>query len=73
MKREAESVELNEKIEKQRKFLTESYSADVITINVPPIEISSSEIRNGDDEVRKKYLPPAVYEYIKEKNLYADK
>lgn len=73
MRREAETDEINAKIERQKKFLTESYGADVITINVPPIEISSSEIRSGSDEIRKKYLPPAVYDYIKEKKLYADK
>ncbi len=70
MKREAKNAEITEKIEKQTKFLTESYGADIITIDVPPIEISSSEIRKGDDETRKKYLPPAVYDYIKEKKLY---
>ncbi len=73
MKREAENAEITENIEKQTEFLTESFGADIITINVPPIEISSSDIRNGDDETRKKYLPPAVYDYIKEKKLYEAK
>ena len=73
MKRETEHGEIDVKIAEQRKFLTESYGADIITVDVTPIEISSSEIRNGDDEFRKKYLPSAVYDYIKEKNLYADR
>ncbi len=73
MKREAESGEITEKIEKQTKFLTESFGADIITIDVPPIEISSSDIRDGDDETRKRYLTPAVYDYIKEKGLYEAK
>lgn len=73
MKREAENAKITEKIKLQTEFLTESFGADIITIDVPPIEISSSEIRNGDDETRKKYLPPAVYDYIKEKKLYDSK
>lgn len=73
MKREAENTEITEKIKLQTEFLTESFGADIITIDVPPIEISSSEIRNGDDETRKKYLPTAVYDYIKEKKLYDSK
>ena len=73
MKREAENMEISEKIEKQRKFLIESFKADITTIDVPPIEISSSEIRSGNDEIRKKYLPPTVYNYIKEKKLYEAK
>lgn len=73
MKREAENTEITEKIKLQTEFLTESFGADIITIDVPPIEISSSEIRTGDDEIRKKYLPTAVYDYIKEKKLYDSK
>ena len=73
MKREADSGEIAEKIEKQTRFLKETYNADIITIDVPPIEISSSEIRSGGDILQKKYLPPAVYEYIKEKKLYGVK
>lgn len=58
-------------IEQQKKFLTSKYGADVITIDDDPIAISSSEIRNGSDEIRKKYLPPLVYDYILENHLYA--
>lgn len=71
MLREEETDEITEKVEKQKKFLKESYGADIITVDAPPIEISSSDIRHGDDSLRKKYLPKAVYDYIKEKKLYA--
>lgn len=71
MLREAESPELSERAEAQTRFLTERYGADIIKINAPPVEISSSEIRGGSDAVRRKYLPRSVYEYIKEKKLYA--
>ncbi len=73
IRRENKNPEINEKIQNQKKYLTENYGAKLITIDVPPIEISSSEIRHGDDELRKKYLPEKVYKYIKEKNLYAIK
>lgn len=46
------------------------YNADIIFINSPAIEISSSDIRNGDDNIRKKYLPEKVYNYVKEHRLY---
>lgn len=73
MKRESDGGEAAERIDSQMRFLKESYGADIINIDVPPIEISSSEIRSGDDEMRKKYLPHAVYDYIKEKKLYGVK
>ena len=72
MLREEETPEIIEKVEEQKKFLKESYGADIITVDAPPIEISSSDIRHGDDALRRKYLPKAVYDYVKEKNLYAE-
>ena len=70
MKRETESPEITEAIEKQTVFLSEKFKADIITVDISPIEISSSQIRSGDDDLRQKYLPKKVYLYIKEHSLY---
>lgn len=71
MPREAEiSPELEERIAEQTYFYKKVYNADIIRITAPAIEISSSQIRSGDEAVRKKYLPDAVYEYITEHKLY---
>ncbi len=70
MRRENETPETEDKISRQYKNLTENYGADIVTIQASPIEISSSDIRLGGDNFRKKYLPEAVYRYIKEKGLY---
>ena len=71
MPREAEiSHELEEKLSAQDEYYKKQFNADIIRITAPAIEISSSEIRVGDGEFRKKYLPKAVYEYITEHGLY---
>ena len=71
MPREAEiSSELEAKLTAQEEYYKKQFNADIIRIHAPAIEISSSEIRAGDGEFRKKYLPKAVYEYITEHGLY---
>ena len=60
----------SEKILKQSELLKKEFGADIRIINAEPIEISSSDIRNGDDTLRRSYLPEAVYRYIKENSLY---
>lgn len=72
MKREQENSRINEAICKQTDFLKENFGADIITVDMPPIEISSSQLRNGDDALKQKYLPKKVYSYIKEHSLYED-
>jgi len=72
MKREAENADIDAAILKQTEFLKERFGADIITVNIPPIEVSSSEIRAGDDCFKQKYLPSKVYAYIKEHSLYED-
>ncbi len=51
----------------------EKYHKNVVKLNAPVIEISSSEIRrrlkNGEDV--SSFMPPQVLEYIKEKGLYS--
>ncbi len=70
MQREADAPSITEKIAKQAEFLKNEFGADIRIINAEPIEISSSDIRNGDDEFRKRYLPNAVFDYIKENSMY---
>ena len=62
---------LRSEIEQKKRFYAQEYNADIITINSPAIEISSSAVRSGNDELRQKYLPQKVYDYVKEKGLYA--
>lgn len=49
-----------------------SLPEDVIKVKIPPIEISSTMIRNlvKNGENAEKYLNPKVLEYIKENGLY---
>ena len=72
MKRERENPDILSKINEKQVIYRNKYNADIIIVTEPPIEISSSDIRNGSDDLRKKYLPSSVYDYIKERNLYAD-
>lgn len=70
MQREAEDPVLTERIERQTEFLKKEFEADIKVIKAEPIEVSSSEIRNGDDDVRRRYLPKEVFDYIKENSMY---
>lgn len=49
------------------------FGATIVFLDEPPIDISSSEIREliaTNDPTAKKYLAPAVYDYIKAHDLY---
>ena len=70
MQREKENLEITAIIDQQLVNLRNNYNADIIVIDTPPIEISSSDIRNGSDDDRKKYLPKPVYDYVMEHKLY---
>lgn len=60
-------------IEQKRLEYIEKYSAKLEFISVEAIEVSSSEIRKNINSPRAAaQLPPAVYEFIKEKRLYGD-
>ena len=63
-------ISASERIARQAEFLKNEFGADIKIINAEPIEISSSDIRNGDDALRKSYLPSAVYDFVKENSLY---
>ena len=72
--REVQSPELQREVEEKIQMLREKYGARILVIPLAPIETSSSEVReriaNGEDVSH--LLPPAVYEYIKEKRLYSN-
>lgn len=70
MKREADDDDVL--IAQKKAEYKNRFNADIIFIDAAPIEISSSDIRLADDETKKKYLPKAVYQYIKERSLYED-
>ncbi len=59
-------------IKAQKDFIDLKYSTDVKVLNITPIELSSTELR---DEINNKIdinyeIPEKVMEYIKEKGLY---
>lgn len=70
--RENITEEIKDEITRAKKHFEEKYGASIILLENSPTEISSSELRNafmsGGDA--KKYLTPAVYEYIIENKLY---
>lgn len=72
LREESSTVEQEGQIAERTEFYKRKYGADIIRINAPAIEVSSSMIREGDDGLRKKYLHKAVYDYITEHKLYAN-
>ena len=70
LREENASEELLAQIETKKAVYAERFGADIVTVHAPAIEISSSAIRAGDDDMRKRYLPKAVYDYVKEHGLY---
>ena len=71
MPREGDITEADKKLfEEKENFYKAEFGADIIRITAPAIEISSSQIRSGDDTFRKSYLPEKVYRYITERGLY---
>jgi len=65
---EKTGVLLENKVDMFRK----NYGAKIINISNSPAPVSSSEIRSGNDEYRRRHLPTAVYEYIKARGLYGN-
>jgi len=70
--REHQTDNLALQVAEKKKLLINRYGAKILDISLDPTEISSSEIRQmiGTGRDVSPYLPPSVYEYIKEKNLY---
>ena len=70
--REEQSAELSAAVREKKKQLETEFSAKVFDIPLVPVETSSSEIREkiqaGEDVSH--LLPPAVYQWIKERGLY---
>lgn len=61
-----------EAFEAQKKFLAETYHANIVTMSIPDlVEISSTQIRQALAEGKgRDYLPEAVYGYILRQKLY---
>lgn len=59
-------------LNKQQTYLKEKFNADIIIMDYPEIEISSSFIRNiiKENKTAKYYLSEGVREYIVNHNLY---
>jgi len=70
--REYQDAALSAQVARKKALLCERYGARILDIPLDPVEISSSEIRGmlagGRDT--SAYLPPRVYEFIKERGLY---
>ncbi len=60
--------------EEKIEYFERAYGAKIIKLDLPPTDVSSSEIRrmikNGEDV--SAYLPKAEYDYIKKKGFYLD-
>ena len=67
------SPELEIKLSEKSEYYRNYFGADIIRIASPAIEISSSAIRAGNDELRHRYLPEAVFKYVTEHRLYEQK
>ena len=57
-------------LKKKAQFLKEKYNAKISLINSDVIEISSTEIRNG--QKLSEMLPKTVLDYIRKNRLYMD-
>ncbi len=60
-----------EALVRHAEYLKEKYGAEACVMKTAALEISSTEIRKARGEGNlSEYLPKAVYEYIKQNNLY---
>lgn len=61
-------------MEERITYLNQKYHADIRLLNMPDIDISSTEIRADmkHHESIKQFVPGAVYEYILENKLFKD-
>lgn len=59
-------------LSRQIEYLTNTYGANVIQIDMPTIQISSAEIRKrlAEEKSVRYYLPDSVYDYIRKYRLY---
>lgn len=59
-------------LEKDVNFLTQKYSADIHIVEIPPVNVSSSEIRENikNGISTKDFVNEKVLKYIKKNNLY---
>ena len=61
-------------MEQQIQYVNQKYDADIRLLNMPMIDISSTEIREDMKELRtiRNLVPTSVYEYIIENQLFKD-
>ena len=68
--RREKEPELTEKIQEKIKEYERDFGAKIIFLEIPALEISSTDIRNNLDKEGSKYLSKEVLEYIKLNSLY---
>ena len=61
-----------EQLQQHAKYLENNFKAKIIIIDMPTIQIASSDIRErlAQDKSVRYYIPTAVYDYINKKELY---
>ena len=55
-------------LQQKAQQLREKYQADIRLVDCPVVEISSTQIRQGESLI--EMLPPSVYQYIEQNRLY---
>ena len=65
----------NDKIEVKKKMLEDAFGGEIEVINMPPVDISSTQIRKMIREGKSviQFVPEKVIEYIKHNNIYKGK
>ncbi len=64
----------NDKIAEKKKMLGNAYNGVIEIINMPPVDVSSTQIRKMIREGKSvtQFVPEKVIEYIKHNNIYKD-
>ncbi len=64
-----------EELEEKKKFLSEKFGADIIILNMPSVNVSSTLVRTkwGETGKTEDYISPRVAEYIEKNGLYQEK
>ncbi len=64
----------HEEMEEQIRYINQKYESDVRLLNMPNVDVSSTEIREDlkEHESIKNLVPKVVYDYIVENQLFKD-
>ena len=70
--RREDDPEIGKELERKIKLYRERYSARIVGLNIPALELSSTEVRAAISEGRdaSDMIPKGVLEYIKQNNMY---